>query len=121
MKNNNLTEEELAAAEELLPCPFCGSPGDIEKSADNYYSAGCSDMDCDAFQMCEGYANECDAIAAWNARASLPRVSVEEVAKIALNACVDEHAFGSSCNLSERDAQRIAKALRAKFPQLFKE
>jgi hypothetical protein len=59
------------------------------------------------------------AWSAWQeAYTTLPRVSEEELVRLLLNAAVEEYAYGSSCNVSEAEANRIAAALFAKFPFL---
>lgn len=41
----------------------------------NWHSAGCGNMDCDAFLMCEDYSTAASAIAAWNTRAKPPYIN----------------------------------------------
>lgn len=65
----------------LKPCPFCGSPGELEHGNDhhgNWFNLGCSDhwgkrtdgLGCKAGRLwyTETDTPEADAIAAWNTR-----------------------------------------------------
>jgi|GEM_PF-3985870 hypothetical protein len=84
--------EELAALRangggtmtRLLPCPFCGSPAEIERGSDYYgkwFNLGCSrhwgnvapERACIAARMfyMEGERSEDEAAALWNTRAAL--------------------------------------------------
>ena len=61
------------SAEKLYPCPFCGGPGIISKSAGSapYYGV-CCDGDCLTFFDCRA-ETEAYAIERWNTRHVLDR------------------------------------------------
>jgi hypothetical protein len=78
----------MTEAPELLPCPFCGSPADLERDSDHHgewFNLGCSRhwgkvIDPSSANTClagrifytEAGRCEGEAIAAWNRRADLP-------------------------------------------------
>jgi hypothetical protein len=47
--------------QQLLPCPFCGAPAEVEKMGDDSEAISCSDAECCATVLC------CDA-EQWNRR-----------------------------------------------------
>lgn len=53
---------------EMLPCPFCGSPGEVDHGGDETWILGCANEACVAWLIDQGYARKADAIAAWNKR-----------------------------------------------------
>ena len=67
-----------APKEEILPCPFCGSPASVEEFASSsvepkkvVFSVGCDSQEedsCMGYQSFTTYSRRADAIAAWNKR-----------------------------------------------------
>lgn len=57
---------------ELLPCPFCDAPGSVGLTACDTtgYVAGCSDGECDAYEMTDVYGTARQATEVWNRRPS---------------------------------------------------
>jgi hypothetical protein len=71
-KNNLTTVERAAPAATLLPCPFCGSPGetvDDSRIGEPKWIAQCSNGDCWMFiATADEYCTPEEAISAWNRR-----------------------------------------------------
>lgn len=52
----------------LLPCPFCGLPGQM-KTSQGWSAASCTDVACCGHQIALTHQSEDSAAAAWNHRA----------------------------------------------------
>lgn len=52
----------------LLPCPFCGLPGQM-KTSQGWSAASCTDVACCGHQIALTHQSEGGAAAAWNHRA----------------------------------------------------
>lgn len=94
----------------LLPCPFCGSPAELERDSDHHgswFNLGCSrhwyrvgpEKACIAGRIfyTESERSEADAIAIWNTRPSASPAGREEVARI-----IDPWAW-QQCEWASRD------------------
>ena len=55
----------------LLPCPFCGLPGQM-KTSQGWSAVSCTDVACCGHQIALTHQSERGAAAAWNHRARLP-------------------------------------------------
>ncbi len=55
---------------ELLPCPFCGSAGNVYNDGEDWISV-CSGDDCHHLPCCVGNESHAEAVAKWNRRAHL--------------------------------------------------
>jgi hypothetical protein len=99
-----MTDQQDPCRVVLKLCPFCGGEP-YSMPVFNSWGVACSEGCC----RFEGESQE-EAERRWNARPA-PQVTEEQIVKLALDACTDEHAYGSQCSLSERDARRIAAAL----------
>jgi hypothetical protein len=58
---------------ELLPCPFCGGPAELEEIDSGSWSVGCEEKVlsvhyCMGYQSLTSFATKREAIAAWNTR-----------------------------------------------------
>lgn len=107
----NLTEEEIAAA--VKHCPFCDIH--VIETGRGYavhHRAGCfiGEKGSTYFLPHE--------LASWNTRASLPRLSVEEVAGVIRGEFIGRDWLSTPMGVMVHD---ITSAIRNKFPQLFKE
>ncbi|MBV8273565.1 MAG: Lar family restriction alleviation protein [Cupriavidus sp.] len=51
----------------LLPCPFCGRPGQM-KTSQGWSAASCTDVGCCGHQIALTHQSEGSAAAAWNHR-----------------------------------------------------
>lgn len=54
----------------LLPCPFCGLPGQMKKTSQGWAAASCTDVACCGHQIALTHKSETSAAAAWNQRQS---------------------------------------------------
>lgn len=81
----------------LMPCPFCGKPGEMMfdpgvPSGKRHYSVGCRDVECDAFLLCRAAATAEDNIIAWNTRAPAAELpGWEEMVEAAAKALARDH------------------------------
>lgn len=99
--------------DELVPCPFCGLPAEIEAGI-----VGCPDIDCPAFLLVDNYVEEHAAIAEWNTRTlSTPPfpVTAEEAqaALDAFEAVLDDYNHGIYGNRTYQDSKRDIEKVRA--------
>ena len=62
-------------SEEILPCPFCGKPGEMNVGDFGERFVTCSNNNCGG-RLGAGiwFAKEEDAIALWNTRAYIPEI-----------------------------------------------
>ncbi len=65
--------EVTQGGRKLLPCPFCGGPGALLRTAvdGSSHIVGCADCSC-----CIGIQGATEAITAWNARAPDPLLTI---------------------------------------------
>lgn len=71
-----VAQGELKPPSDLLPCPFCGSPGFLEEidrpgteKGEVTFQVNCSNEDCIAYQfLFSGFSRRTDAKKAWNSR-----------------------------------------------------
>lgn len=83
----------------LLPCPFCGGEA----------RWGYHDCENGEHYVCVECGVEKPSIKDWNRRThQTPDSSVVQQIEAA---CTDHSPYGSSCSISRRDAERIARAL----------
>jgi len=76
---------------ELLPCPFCGGPAELEEVDGGGWSVGCEEKPlsvhyCMGYQSLTSFATKREAISAWNTRTQLDELRAEN--ERLKNACV---------------------------------
>jgi len=75
-----MTSETQETVLDLLPCPFCQSPGIIHghHEVPGMIIAGCRNSDCIAYQAAYDFVSRETAAAAWNTRAALSRAPEDQ-------------------------------------------
>lgn len=104
---------------ELLACPFCGSPAITEHAEDGSWSVGCGEKDgtieCIGYISLTTFARKADAITAWNRRVPDNSRVIKILEDQAAIFGSDEYARGQpSSSLCERFAvSQCIEAIRA--------
>ena len=67
---------------ELLVCPFCGGPAELEEVDGGGWSVGCEEKPlsvhyCMGYQSLTSFATKREAISAWNTRTQLDELRAE--------------------------------------------
>ena len=68
-------------SDELLPCPFCGGEAVVRRgNVSKLYYVRCSNIECAALPITDGFSTEGQAARAWNRRAERTcRVTFERI------------------------------------------